>query len=122
MPHTPPAAAATEAHQRRSAMPASYQVAWVAAGVRTAAREAGVDLPVDYAHRVTADGLDRATQLGVTALGAGVVIHTASESPDQLPVVLGYADPGGQWLRDGRRYHPAATHVAPEPPVEVIEL
>jgi hypothetical protein len=122
MPHTPPAAATTEAHRRRSATPVPHQVAWVAAGIRSAARDAGVDLPVDYAHRVTADGLGRATQLGVTPLGAGVVIHTAPDRPDQLPVVLGYADRGGQWLRDGRRYHPPATHVAPEAPVDFIGL
>jgi hypothetical protein len=82
-----------------------------------AAHQAGV-----YAHGVTADGLDRAAQLGVAALGAGVVIPPAPEGPDQLPVVLGYADQGGQWLRNGRRYDRAATHVAPEPTVDVIGL
>jgi hypothetical protein len=122
MPHTPDTSTDTEVRWRQRLSPVPHQVARVAAGLRTAAREAGVDLPIDYAHRVTADGLNRTTQLGVTPLGAGVVIHTAPNSAIQLPVVVGYADQGGQWLRDGRRYHPAATHVAPEPPVEVIGL
>ncbi len=122
MPHTPDISTDTEVRRRQHTSPEQHQVAWVAAGLRTAAREAGVDLPVDYARQVTVDGLNRATQLGVTPIGAGVVIHTAPEGPDQLPVVLGCADRGGQWLRDGRRYHPAATNVAPEPPVEIIGL
>lgn len=122
MHHTPAAAVTTDGRRLLVTTPMLHQVAWVAAGLRIAAREAGVDAPVDYAHRVTADGLGQANQLGVTPLGAGVVIHTAPDRPDQLPVVLGYADRDGQWLRDGRRYHPAATHVAPEPPVEVISL
>lgn len=79
-------------------------VARVAAGLRTAAGEAGVDLPSDYAQAVAADGLARCPQLGVTLLGGGVVLHTAPEGVDGLPVILGYANPGDRWRRDGSRH------------------
>jgi hypothetical protein len=84
-----------------------HQVAWVASGLRRAARDAGVELPVDYARRVASDALARDDQVGVTKLGAGVVIHTAPESQHKLPVLVGYADRDGQWYRDGSRHTPA---------------
>ncbi len=122
MPYKPDVTTTTGRQQQPSTFPPTHQVAWVAAGLRKAARDAGVDLPVDYVQRVTADGLGRTTQLGVTPLGAGVVIHTVPEDADQLPVVVGYADSGGQWLRDGRRYQPTITAAAPEPPAEAVTL
>lgn len=81
-----------------------HRLEWVAAGLRRAAQAAGVQLTVGYCRRVAADGLASADQLGVTRLGRGVVIHTASELPDRLPVVVGYADRSGQWCADGRRF------------------
>jgi hypothetical protein len=35
-----------------------------------------------------------------------VVVHTTPESRSELPIVLGYADRAGEWLRDGRRHQP----------------
>jgi hypothetical protein len=121
MPDTVDVSTDTKVRRWQNPSPVQHQVAWVAAGLRTADREAGVGLPVDYARQDTDDGLNGATQLDVAPIGADVVIHIAPEGPDQLPV-LGNADRGAQWLRDGRRYHPAATHVAAKPPVQVIGL
>ena len=85
--------------------PTAHQVQWVAAGLRQAAGEAGVLLPISYSRAVAADGLGRGADVGVTRLGRGVVFHT---HPGR-PLVLGYADPRGQWYRDGRRHtEPAA--------------
>jgi len=84
--------------------PARHHIAWVAAGIRTAARDLGVDLPGDYARRVAAETLTRCEQAGVTRLGRGVVIHTVPDDERTLPVVTGYAEPGGQWYRDGSRH------------------
>ena len=81
-----------------------HQVEWAASGLRRAAAEVGVSLPVDYSQAVAADGLTRSPELGVTRLGAGVVLHTQPSSSRQLPVVVGYADRRGQWYRDGRRH------------------
>ena len=78
----------------------------VAAGVSAAALVVGVELTASYARRIAADGLARCVQLGVTRLGEGVVIHTAPENSCELPIVLGYADAGGEWLRDGSRHRP----------------
>jgi hypothetical protein len=86
------------------AAPTPDQVAWLAIRVRATARKVGVELPVDYSRRVVADALSCESQVAVTKLGAGVVIHTAPDSSDRLPVVVGYADADGQWYRDGRRH------------------
>ena len=83
---------------------ASHQAVWLAAGVRRAAREAGVRLPVAYSRQVAVDGLEHCEQLGVTRAGMGVVIHTAPDSPEQLPIVVGWADATGQWYSDGRQH------------------
>lgn len=77
-----------------------HQLGLVAAGIRCAARRTAVALTPSYAERVAADGPCLCPQLGVTGLGEGVVIHTAPEASDQLPIVLGYADSTGEWLRD----------------------
>ncbi len=95
--------------------PAEYRhrLAWLAAGLRRAGHNAGVDLPVDYVQRVAADGIRHCDQLAVTAVGNGVAIHTAPDDDRQLPILLGYADPAGQWYRDGRCHSsPAATSAA----------
>lgn len=81
-----------------------HRVAWVAAGLRRAARTFGVELPASYTEAVAAQGLACCEQLAVTGHGAGIVIHTAPESDGPLPVILGYADPAGQYYRDGRRH------------------
>ena len=81
-----------------------HQIEWAASGLRRAAIDVGVALPIDYSQAVAADGLTRATQLGVTRLGAGVVLHTQPASDRELPIVIGYADPRGQWYRDGHRH------------------
>jgi hypothetical protein len=84
--------------------PDRHQIEWAAAALRRAAAEAGVELPVAYSQTVAADGLGRESELGVTRLGAGVVIHIKPDSDKRLPVVLGYADGRGQWYRDGHRH------------------
>lgn len=81
-----------------------HQVEWAASGLRRAATEAGVALPIDYSQAVAADGLARANELAVTRLGAGVVLHTQPSADRELPVVVGYADGRGQWYRDGHRH------------------
>jgi len=100
--------------------PASrHQIERVAAGIRQAAAEQGVELPVSYARRVAAEGLAHKAELGVTPLGAGVVIHTAPQAKDRLPVVVGYADARGQWQRDGRRHIEGPSAEAPAEAVGV---
>jgi hypothetical protein len=84
----------------------AYRRARVAIGLRSAAHGAGVELTHSYATRIATDGIKRCGQLGVTQLGEGVVIHTAPPSQTELPVVLGYADAAGEWLRDGTRHDP----------------
>jgi hypothetical protein len=104
--------------------PASrHQIEGAASGLRRAAAEVGVALPVDYSQTVAADGLARSPELGVTRLGAGAVIHTQPASSRELPVVVGYADPRGQWYRDGHRHTTAAAlDVAPEAVSEEVAL
>ncbi len=84
----------------------SQSAARLACRHRGVAREAGIELSVSYAARITADGLARCDQLAVTTLGDGVVIHTAPAGDGELPIVLGYADRDGEWLRDGSRRQP----------------
>jgi hypothetical protein len=88
-----------------------HRLLWLAAGLRRATQDAGVDLPVDYAQRVALDGIRLCDQLGVTPIGRGVAIHTAPTDTRQLPILLGYADAAGQWYRDGSR-HPPSTPTA----------
>jgi hypothetical protein len=83
--------------------PTRHNVDWTALGLRRAAADAGVTLPLSYARAVAADGLARAAALALSRLGAGVVIHTAP-GERHLPIVIGYADERGQWYRDGRRH------------------
>ena len=91
-------------HRRQGPVTDGHSVERAAAGLRRAAAQAGVTLPVDYARAVAADGLARSPQLTVSRLGAGIVVHTQPTSRRQLPVLLGYADPRGQWHRNGRRH------------------
>ncbi len=91
-------------HEEEQRHESRDRLEWVAAGLRRAAQAAGVQLTVGYSRRLATDGLASAEQVGVTRLGNGVVIHTASEAPDRLPVVVGYADRSGQWCADGRRF------------------
>jgi hypothetical protein len=83
----------------------THRAARVAAGLRSAARDADVELTDGYAQKVAAEGLSRCDQIGVTGLGDGVVIHTAPQDDHERPIVLGYADAGGEWLGDGTRQH-----------------
>jgi hypothetical protein len=93
-----------------SAADRRHRLVWLAAGLRRAAQDAGVDLTVDYARRVAIAGIRLCDQLGVTPIGRGVAIHTAPSDARQLPILLGYADPAGQWYRDGSRHTaPTAT-------------
>jgi hypothetical protein len=95
-----------------SAADRRHRLVWLAAGLRRAAHDAGVDLPVDYAQLVAVDGIRLCDQLGVTRIGHGVAIHTAPEDDRQLPILLGYADAAGQWYRDGSRHAPPASCTA----------
>lgn len=81
-----------------------HQVEWVAAGLRRAAAERGVQLPLSYARAVAAEGLASGADLAVSGLGGGVVIQLAPQSKERLALVVGYADARGQWHRDGRRH------------------
>ena len=102
------------------ARPATHQqIEQVAADLRRAAAEAGVELPVFYTRRVAIDGLAHDAELGVTRLGAGVVIYATPEATDQSRVVIGYADARGQWHRDGRRHIEGPIAEAPTEAVEV---
>jgi hypothetical protein len=96
-----------------------HQVERVAAALRRAAADQGVELPVAYARRVATEGLARGGELGVTRLGAGVVIHTVPQAKDRLPVVIGYADSRGQWHRDGTRHIDTPPVEGPAEDVEV---
>jgi len=91
-------------HEEEQRQERRHRLEWVAAGLRRAAQAAGVQLTMGYSRRVATDGLASAEQLGVTRFRMGVVIHTASELPDRLPVVVGYADRSGQWCADGRQF------------------
>lgn len=107
----------THPHARKDAdlagRPSRHQIEHAAAGLRRAAADAGVDLPVAYSHTVAGDGLTREPELAVTRLGTGIVIHTQPANHKRLPIVLGYADGRGQWYRDGRRHsEPAAEPTA----------
>jgi hypothetical protein len=101
--------------ERLMGRPSRHQIDWTASGLRRAAADAGVNLPVLYSQTVAADGLDRESELAVTRLGAGVVIHTQPDSDKRLPMVLGYADSRGQWYRDGRRHTEPAVEVTTQP-------
>jgi len=85
--------------------PTRHQIERSAAGVRQAAAEAGVTLPVAYAQALAADGLRREPDLAVRRIGDGVVILAQPDTDRRLPILLGYADARGQWYRDGRRHH-----------------
>ena len=82
----------------------AHDVAWVAAGIRRAAAEAGVELPTGYTRAVAAQALARGEEVGVTGLGRGVVLSARPGEAPAMVLVLGYADAGGQWYRDGRRH------------------
>lgn len=100
-------AATPSTPRRRQLIPTGPSLDWtarLAAGIRSAAHDAGVNLTRSYTERVAADGAIRCQQVGVTKLGDGVVIHTVPESRGERAVVLGYADVDGEWLRDGTRH------------------
>ena len=99
--------------------PSRHQIEWTASGLRRAAANAGIELPVTYSQSVATDGLARERELGVTRLGTGVVIHTQPDSDTRLPIVLGYADGRGQWYRDGRRHTDPAAEATAEPDHQV---
>ena len=82
----------------------AHDVAWVAAGIRRAAAEAGVELPAGYARAVAAQALARGEEVGVTPLGRGLVLSARRGDGSAMALVVGYADAGGQWYRDGRRH------------------
>ena len=84
-----------------------------------AAHDAGVELPPPYARRVVVTTAEGDTELGVSRLGSGIVIHTVPSTKDRLPLIVGYADGRGQWYRDGSRH--VETPVASEP-VEAMEI
>lgn len=110
-------------HQDGQRQESRHRLEWMAAALRRAAKAAGVQLTMGYSRRVATDGLASAEQLGVTRLGNGVVIHTASELPDRPPVVVGYADRSGQWCADGRRFIEAdSTPGSPSSPIASLGL
>lgn len=94
-----------------------HHLVWLGAGLRRAAHDAGIDLPVEFAQCVAVDGIRHCDQLAVTPIGHGVAIHTAPADDRRLPVLLGYADAAGQWYRDGSR------HATPSPtPTAGVDL
>ena len=80
--------------------------------LRYAARSVGVELPSGYTARIIQEA-GPAADVGVSRLGAGVVIHTVPPNRRSLPVLLGYADGRGQWHRDGTRHIEEAIGGAP---------
>jgi hypothetical protein len=82
-----------------------HNCARLACRLRSAARDASVEISPSYAARLVADGFSLCDQIGVTRLGRGVVIHTAPDSDQQRPVVLGYADADGEWVMHGSHHH-----------------
>ena len=97
-----------------------HQIQWVASGLRQAAADVGVELPLSYSLALAADGLAREPELALTRLGSGVVVHTKPRDERRLPMVLGYADARGQWYRDGRRHVEAPDSQAPASGPEVV--
>lgn len=87
-----------------------HELAWVAAGLCQAAADLGVELPPAYALAVAAQALRRGEAVGVTRLGPGVVLSSLPSEEHPMPFVVGYAEAGCQWYRDGRRHRPS-----PEP-------
>jgi hypothetical protein len=76
---------------RRRIVPAGseeHQLARLAARVRRAAADAGIELSQGYATRIA-------------------VIHTVPEDPTEFPIVLGYADATGEWSLDHAHRKPA---------------
>ena len=101
----------------------AHDVAWVAAGIRRAAAEAGVELPASYARAVATQALARSEEVGVTPLGRGLVLSALSGESPGMVFVVGYADAGGQWSRDGRRHRDSeGTAPAKETTVAVPEV
>jgi hypothetical protein len=100
---------------------ASHELAWVAAGIRRAVADLGVELPAGYALAVAKQALSRGEEVGVTKLGQGVVLSSLPGRERALPFVVGYADASGQWYRDGRRHRPDA-HLAPATGTPVASL
>jgi hypothetical protein len=95
---------------RRRIVPAGseeHQLARLAARVRRAAADAGIELSQGYATRIAAAGASLCDQIGVTRLGVGIVIHTVPEDPTEFPIVLGYADATGEWSLDHAHRKPA---------------
>jgi hypothetical protein len=102
-------------------MPSRKQVDDMVAALQRAAEGAGVELPPDYARRLVVAATREKDQLGVSRLGSGVVIHTFPTTRKRLPLLFGYADPRGQWYRDGSRHlNSAAAEDVIQP--EAIEL
>jgi hypothetical protein len=115
-PASDPRAGSPLGGERLMGRPSRHHIERAAAALRRAAADAGVDLPVAYSQTVAVDGLAREAELGVTRLGAGVVIHTQPDSHTRLPIVVGYADGRGQWYRDGRRHTQPAAEASPQAP------
>ncbi len=90
-----------------------HQAQWVAAALRQAAAEAGVELPLSRSLALAADGVAREPELALARLGSGVVVHTKPRDENHLPMVFGCADAPGQWYRDGRRIKVAPDCQAP---------
>jgi hypothetical protein len=88
-----------------AALARHHRIGWVASGLRRAARDAGIELPLGYILRLAADRHAADVPLGVTWMVSGVVIHTLPEGADRLPILLGVTDAEGQWYR--RRCCPA---------------
>lgn len=91
------------------------RIAFTGAALTRAAHAFDVTLTPSYAKWVAADGLAHCDRLGVTPLGDGIIIHTAPTTADQLPILLGYAGPQGEWTRTGQRWQPPTLTPAPEP-------
>lgn len=88
----------------------NHEVAWVSAGLCQAAADLGVELPAGYALTVAAQALRRGEEVGVTRLGPGVILSSPPSEEHPMPFVVGYAEAGCQWYRDGRHHCPS-----PEP-------
>ena len=88
--------------------PEHHRHRWMAAGLRRIASTHGITLPVDYSLRCAAAATAAGDPLGVSKLGAGIVIHTVPETATRLPVLIGYSDRAGCWDRLGTYFGPTS--------------
>ncbi len=72
--------------------------------LRLSAHDANVDIPLSYARKLVIASNELGIDLFLGELGNGIVFKSLPASPEELPLIMGYADKRGQWFRDGRKH------------------